>query len=1092
VPQLDISAGLVPKGGYRPPAPRSAPGDDVDISAGLVPTPAEPPYARPAGPPSLQTSIHSKLGFNTPLLSPIAIEPEVQPPQSSGVTDDANEALKGTGITVPAPSRAPIQPQYSFADIPHPLARFGASIAEGAVGAVPSFKDAAKMALNPGMTDQDIGPFNNDENLLDAAGQAVQQRVGIDPVQIGRRAIEGDPGGALGEAGVNYAQFHGGHKIGPYIGERVQAAREPVAAGMRRGAESLANTQLRTRPTDFKFGKNPGAAILDENILALTKHGMLDKIDNALEGRTQQLEDALSTPEAQRSVVNMEPAVRGPFENAMGEAEAGGASTDLLNRLQQTERELTETRQRTPEGFEFSGQREMRVPPLEATRFKRRLAKTVRWNNQPYDFDVNMAKKGVYGGVTDAVNEAVPEAAPLNEHISDLIGADEALQRTINRDAGHDVIGLGDLMAAGTGAALGNKSLPGALALTLSRRISGSPAVMLPAAQGLDFLANRIRPGRSERLPWEMNRPEILPPEPKVEAGPPKDSPENRVDVVAPDLTDRSEIPLAGRGRHAAGTLVRPKGMLPAHERPLSESGSRGAAGGPEPTVVSPHETYYLMDGGKLQKLGAAPSTIARGQAVIAVADNGIMRVVDHALDDTKPSAILDRARPKILRAVADENKPPAATTNMFGEPEVKGPEMEEAATGKRVVLMKPGDLTVRAEDMQPRKGTGKYRTNPAQVEALTTNMKEKGFDQDHPIVGWKDPESGKVVVMKGHHRLEAAEAAKLGKVPVELREGISYDEAKAEARRSNNEVAQMGPMELAHAFQAESDEGRKPAEIAKSYGGMKDSEVEDLLTLNQLEPSLQQEVQRGTLDSPRAVALAKATMRHNLPAAIQRQAFDYVIKRREITPTQFSKLLDTFAPAAVQQMGFGFGKQAGLAGMQGLKGLASAMDEYNAKLRTIGRSKNRLKGLVNEVERRERMNQSVSPTMQAAKREAQGEVKRMELELKKMEEDAGSGKLFRTLGQAVKEGQAEPKVEPPEGNGKSRAALQESGTPAQQAERRQLDRRLMYDTTFSKLRADLRNATDPAERHEIQAEIERLSAMQRENGKMPQVEAPR
>jgi ParB-like chromosome segregation protein Spo0J len=410
----------------------------------------------------------------------------------------------------------------------------------------------------------------------------------------------------------------------------------------------------------------------------------------------------------------------------------------------------------------------------------------------------------------------------------------------------------------------------------------------------------------------------------------------------------------------------------------------------------------------------------------------------------------------------------------------------EGAKTITRQIELAPRDsITTRPDEMQPRKGAGKYGTNPDQVDALTTSMQQKGFDPSHPLKVWNDPASGETVLLEGHHRLAAAENAGIDEVPIERVSG-TYEDAKAQARRSNSQMAPMGPMELAAAFDKEKKDGHTPAQIAQLYGGMKEHEVEDLLQLNQLEPSLQKEVQRGVFDVPRAVALAKAVAKHDIPPEIQRQAFDYVIAERDVTPAQLTKLLDTFAPTAVKQFGFDFGAQQGFEGMQGFMGLRTAMDEYLEKVRNLSRSQTRLKGFLKEAERMEREG-TADDALRATRTRMEGEVKRLKTEIAKMEEDAGSGKLFRTLGQELEEGKARATT--------NEGEKREVGEPAVQPERRgqsreDIDRRIAMGVKLSQLQNELIKEVDPAKRTELERAIERERAFAKREAE-PEVAAP-
>lgn len=349
-----------------------------------------------------------------------------------------------------------------------------------------------------------------------------------------------------------------------------------------------------------------------------------------------------------------------------------------------------------------------------------------------------------------------------------------------------------------------------------------------------------------------------------------------------------------------------------------------------------------------------------------------------------------------------------------------------EVVTGSgRVARVPLKDISTDEANFQPRE-----KLDPDRVASIAANMKERGaFGDEEPITLYEHP-NGKTVVLEGHHRLAAAQKAGLDSATARVLSDMNPEEAADYARRSNSKAAPLTPMEQARAFEKEATGGRSNAEIGQAYGGITEGKVDDLRSLTKLPAELQKRVQDGTFDPNKAVVLARAAERHQIPPEIQQQAFDYVVKRKDITPAQFKTLLDTFAPAAMKQEGFGFGAQQGFEGMTGFKGLATAMDEYNAQVRALASSRNRLRGFVNEIERRQREGVAVPKATVSTKNAMVREVKKAETKLTQMATDAGSGKLYKTLGQAIEEGKKLPAGERTVNAEAERATLR--GTDAQ------------------------------------------------------------
>jgi hypothetical protein len=204
--------------------------------------------------PKQPTFTTKMFGMESPPMT--ALPPVQPPPKPSYITDEANQALQGTGITVSKQPAQPVKPQYSYSDIPHPLARFGAGMLEGAAGQVPSTREAILQVLNPGMTGQPQGMPTPPSASIHDVGDVVQNFTGINPVEPALRAIHGDIPGAIGEAGMQYAQLKGGQKMssglqkgvnkaGEVAGRVNEAAIQPTVESAALGAKTALNVARR-------------------------------------------------------------------------------------------------------------------------------------------------------------------------------------------------------------------------------------------------------------------------------------------------------------------------------------------------------------------------------------------------------------------------------------------------------------------------------------------------------------------------------------------------------------------------------------------------------------------------------------------------------------------------------------------------------------------------------------------------------------------------------------------------------------------------------------------------------------------------------
>jgi ParB-like chromosome segregation protein Spo0J len=144
--------------------------------------------------------------------------------------------------------------------------------------------------------------------------------------------------------------------------------------------------------------------------------------------------------------------------------------------------------------------------------------------------------------------------------------------------------------------------------------------------------------------------------------------------------------------------------------------------------------------------------------------------------------------------------------------------------------------------------------------------MRERGDFGEHAPLELRRSTDGKLELMAGHHRLEAARRAGLDDVVANVHSGLNEEAAADFARQSNSQAAQLTPIEYARAFKVEKNKGRSNVKIGEIYGGMTSNQVVDTLHLNSLSPRLQDHVQQGNFDPAKAIALGKAVERYSIP----------------------------------------------------------------------------------------------------------------------------------------------------------------------------------------------------------------------------------
>lgn len=338
------------------------------------------------------------------------------------------------------------------------------------------------------------------------------------------------------------------------------------------------------------------------------------------------------------------------------------------------------------------------------------------------------------------------------------------------------------------------------------------------------------------------------------------------------------------------------------------------------------------------------------------------------------PAAVVAPAAPKPVAA------PPTPTEFITARQAAPVAQQGAVAAPDAPVLVRLSDVATDPKRFQPREGLMEGR-----VEWISDQMREKGYDPKEPLTVWTDPKDGKTYVLAGHHRYEAAARAGLDQVPANVFRGTEA-EAMAYARRSNSQPAPLSPIAEAKAFATEQGEGRSNAEIAKQYGGIKESVVEDRLALNNLPPVLQGYVTDGTFKLPLATALGKAAGKYKLSPELQTEIFDNFIKRYDVTPAKLAQAIDTLAPLAQQQLTLGLGFK-----ME--RGFTDALVEMLDKASELEGQRKSFRSAVSKIDKMRKAGKEVPKNLVRAQRALLAETTRLEREMTALQSKLGMGK---------------------------------------------------------------------------------------------------
>src|SRR6185369_5034469 len=187
---------------------------------------------------------------------------------------------------------------------------------------------------------------------------------------------------------------------------------------------------------DVRTGTDPARGIVDEGLVG-TKKGLAGapnkpgKIDARLGELKSSADNILQNHPNSRQLIDAEPIIDSAIDKAIGETQKIAGSTSRLEEL----RTALKTKYGKTQGT-----------PYEINNLKTDIQKAASdlgayKNTQPIEASIARAMGDTANRLKNAVNEKVPEAADLNQRMSDLIDAKAGITRKVNAAKGEDLFG---------------------------------------------------------------------------------------------------------------------------------------------------------------------------------------------------------------------------------------------------------------------------------------------------------------------------------------------------------------------------------------------------------------------------------------------------------------------------------------------------------------------------------------------------------------------------------------------------------------------------------------------------------------------------
>lgn len=327
--------------------------------------------------------------------------------EATPVIDMAKGALKGAGST----AVGLIQGQQKIHG-KAPMAK-------------PAFLEPTNTAQKVGFGAEQIGEFMAPQGAIVRGAKAL--KTGSLLANMGIRAgLEAVPA-----ATITSAQTGGDPKatvINTMIAAGFGAAAPLGKAVVDRLPADIFNYMLRPLSKEFRFGKNPGAALVDEGITAASTLELLGKIRIKQSDVGGQLDTVLKAYKG-AGKVDIKGALPIIDDAIKGAAKAN--DQELANQLVKFRDSITDILVTSKDGkIVKTGVRKPTVlDPLRATDVKRDIGKNTKWTGQAYDNDLNQIKSKVYRFIDSEVDKLVPAAEKLNSRYGNLLSAQHAAER---------------------------------------------------------------------------------------------------------------------------------------------------------------------------------------------------------------------------------------------------------------------------------------------------------------------------------------------------------------------------------------------------------------------------------------------------------------------------------------------------------------------------------------------------------------------------------------------------------------------------------------------------------------------------------------
>lgn len=268
------------------------------------------------------------------------------------------------------------------------------------------------------------------------------------------------------------------------IGKGLSKTASFVGEGAGKLADRTINSLIKPKMVDFVYGKNPGKAVADEGITALSLEDLVPKISAKLQEVGKMYEPLIA--QSKGAVIDLSNSIK-PIDDAISQvSNYPSVNKEIITRLGEIKNDLMQNLVNKDTTGNWG------LTPESAIALKREIGDITKFTgNHSDDATVNKALKQVYHNIDAKLDDAIPGIQAINERYANLLGAKTAAKWRSALISRQDMTHLPEL-ATGVGAGLITGQPLTGIGAAMVHKALGSTPVKTMGAQVFKGIGNKL------------------------------------------------------------------------------------------------------------------------------------------------------------------------------------------------------------------------------------------------------------------------------------------------------------------------------------------------------------------------------------------------------------------------------------------------------------------------------------------------------------------------------------------------------------------------------------------------------------------------